>query len=526
MKKKVIRIVSMMLCGMMLLTGCGGSSGGSSSGGSSTGDSGSSSSGTAHDSTVRIALNGEPTSMHPGFSTSVVGNQVGMQMYEPLIMKVDNEYIPWLASSWELSEDNLDLTFELRDDVYFHNGEKMTAEDVAFTYNQVIASSYSEAMTGFMDNMEVIDDTHCVLHCKYVYGAIYECVSSTPLGIFSKSFYEEKGQDAFMRDACGTGPYEFVEWASGASVKMKAFDNYWGENKASIENVEFVIYNNAATSAALALENGEIDVLTTVSATDYERLLANDKLNVVTTPGASIAFIQFSMEDGSLFQDENMRLAIAHAINKEEVLIGAAEGYGVPANAIFPEYSFGIADSDYTAPSYDPDKAKEYLAAAGYPDGVDISIVACSTDSYYKPVEVIQSQLAQVGINLTVEKMEQNAWFEDVWRSGTYGMNVLVFSCTVPDVLYYYQMFVSSGTENFGSVNVPDLDEAYERALSTTDLDARAEAVVDVIRAFGDHAVCVPIYELDKQMAATNDLNGFEADPVGYFYVSNWSWGE
>lgn len=508
MKKNLIRVLALALCVLLVMSGCGG---------------GKTETAAEEKDTVNIALNGEPTSMHPGFSTSVVGNQVGMQMYEPLIMKVDNEYIPWLATSWSFSEDNMDLTFELRDDVYFHNGEKMTAEDVAFTYNTVIASSYAEAICGWIDNAEAIDDTHCVLHAKYVYGAALETISTASVGIFSKSFYEAD-PEGFLRSGCGTGPYKFVAWNSGADILMEANENYWGEQKPSIQNIRFVIYNNAATSAALALENKEIDVLTTVSAADFERLSANSDLQVATTPGASIAFIQFSMEDGSLFQDENMRLAVAYAINKEDVLLGAAEGYGVIANAIFPEYASGVAG--YTAPNYDPEKAQEYLAAAGYPDGVDIDIVACSTESYYKPAEIVQDQLRAAGINLNMEKMEQNAWFEDVWRSGTYGMTILVFSCTVPDVLYYYQMFTTNGTENFGSINCPDLDEAYERALSTVDLEARQSAVEDVIRAYGDHAICVPLYELDKQMAANKDLNGFVADPVGYFYVNQWSWAE
>lgn len=515
MKKTMIRILALVLCFAMLLTGCGTAKK------AETKEEAAAPAAAASDELV-ISIETEPTALHPGFATAVVANLVGMQMFEPLIRKVDGEFVPHLATAWEWAEDNMSITFTLRDDVTFHNGEKMTAEDVAFTYNTVMDTGYTEAICGFMDHMEVVDDTHVTLYLNDVYGAALESIIECTVGIFPKAAYEAD-PEGFSRNPVGSGPYKFVEWASGAHISMTKFDEYWGEG-ASIPNVKFVLYNNAATSAALALENDEIDILTNVAATDVSRLNAAKNVQVQTTAGAAIAFIMFSMEEGSLFVDENLRLAIAHAINKEDVLLGAVEGQGTVANAIFPSYTFGI--QDYVAPGYDPEKAKEYLAAAGYPDGLTIDVVANSRDTYYKPAEVVQAQLAEVGINLNMEKMESNAWFEDVWRAGTYGMSILLFSCPMPDVLYYYQMFTSGGAENFGQVVCPELDEAYERARTITDLEERAQACHDVVKAFGDHAICVPIYNMDKTMAADANLNGFVAETNGYVNCWELSWAE
>lgn len=505
--KKPARVIAMLLAAALVMTGCGGSGSGSAS---------------RDTDTLRVSLNVEPTALHPGLTTSVVANIVGLQIYDTLLVKEDDEYLPSLATEWEWNEDNTELTFTLRDDVTFHNGDPLTAEDVAFTYNTIKDSSYADALCGFYDRMEVIDDTHVVLISEEPYGAAMETIVDPGLGILSKSAYEED-PEGFLRNPVGTGPYKFVSWDSGASINLEVNEDYWGQ-VGTIKNIEFAIYSNDATSAALALENGEVDLLTTVADTDLSRLQSNDSVQVATTSGSSICFIQFTMEDGSLFADENLRLAIAHAINKEEVLEGAAEGHGEVANSIFPSYSFGIAD--YEAPGYDPELAKEYLEKAGYPDGLDITVTACSTDTYYKPAEIIQAQLAEVGINLTLEKMEQNAWFEDVWRSGEYGMNTILFSASVADVLYYYQMFESNGVENFGHVSCPELDEAYARAYSTVDEEERAQACYDVVAAYGDHAVTVPIYVLDKSIAASADLQGLEADPIGYFHANELSWSE
>lgn len=517
--KKTTRMLALVLCMVMLLGMFAGCASKEESGSETS--AASSASSASHD-TLTIAIETEPTALHPAFATAVVSNLVGMQMFDTLLNKVDGEFVPNLATDWQWADDNLSITFTLREGIKFHNGETMTAEDVAFTYNTAMATGYTESLCGYMDHMEVDDDTHVTLYLKDVYGAALESIVESTLGIFPKAAYEAD-PEGFARNPIGTGPYKFVEWASGASISMTKFDEYWGE-AASIPNVKFVLYNNAATSAALALENDEIDILTSVASTDVSRLDAASNVQVVKCDGSSIAFVMFSMEEGSLFQDENLRLAVAHAINKEDVLLGAVEGQGTVANAIFPSYTFGI--EGYEAPGYDVEKAKEYLAAAGYPDGLTIDVVANSRDTYYKPAEIVQAQLSEVGINLNMEKMESNAWFEDVWRAGNYGMSILLFSCPMADVLYYYQMFTTGGTENFGQVVCPELDEAYERARTTTDLDARAEACYDVVKAFGDHAICVPIFNMDKVMAADSNLNGFVADSSGYVRCADLSWAE
>lgn len=202
--------------------------------------------------------------------------------------------------------------------------------------------------------------------------------------------------------------------------------------------------------------------------------------------------------------------------------MGAMEGKGELANTIVPSYSTGV--EGYTAPQYDPEKAKEYLAKAGYPDGLDLTIQCSSTDSYYKPMEIIQAQLAEIGINCTVEKMDNNAWFEDVFRIGNYPFQVVSFSAPLADVDYYYEMFVSDGTENFGGVNVPDLDDAYKASRSVTDPDKRKEEIQRVISVMGDQAVVVPICENIKAVAANKDLKGLKADPEGVFRIAEWSW--
>ena len=133
--------------------------------------------------------------------------------------------------------------------------------------------------------------------------------------------------------------------------------------------------------------------------------------------GNSTTWIIFNFD--GIFADENLRLAVAHAIDKEGVMIGAVEGKGVVAQAIYANFVPGY-DFDYEGPAYDPELSKQLLAEAGYPNGLELTVKANSSSAYAKPLEIVQAYLAEVGINIHIELMESNAWFDDVFKGPDY----------------------------------------------------------------------------------------------------------
>ena len=473
---------------------------------------------------VRISINSEPTSMHAGFASAVVSSYVGMQMFDSLITKnlVTGEYEPGLASSWEFEDDNT-LVFKLREGVKFHNGEAVTAEDVVFSLKEIAASGYAITLTHFFDNFEIRDEHTVVCNMLYPYGPAIECFSQAALGIFPKAAYEADPA-AFIRNPVGSGPYKFVEWKTGEKIVMTANENYWG-GKPAIKDVEFIIYNNSATSAALALENGELDVVSTIASSDNKRLSKNEDIFFDETAGSTVTFIMFNVAEGSVFANEDLRLAVAYGIDKESVILGAVEGYGTKAITNVPSYCYGV-DQGYEPPQYNVEKAKEYLAKAGYADGLDITIPCSSTDSYLIPLEIVQGQLAEIGINITIEKMDNNAWFEDVFRTAEYPFQMLTFSASVADIDYYYEMYVSDGKENFSSINIPEVDAAYKAARSAVDKEVRLAAILDTVKVLGDKAVIVPIYQTNKAVATSKNLQGVHATAEGIYAIADWSWAE
>ncbi len=463
----------------------------------------------------------EPSALHGGFAAASAVNHVSRQIFDPLVFSDGNgQYSPALATAWEFQNDNKDMVFTLREGVKFHDGTTMTAEDVAFSYNTVINAGYADTTCGAMDSMEVVDDHTVVLHLDSEFGPIMDCVSQEALGIFPKAAYEAD-PEGFIRNPVGSGPYKFVEWRTGDRITLTAFEDYW-QGEAAIKDLTIRIFTDNSV-ATLALQNGELDVHTQVPQTDVPNVEADPNLQYSEVVGNTTTWLIFNYE--GIFADENLRLAVAHAIDKEGVMLGAIEGKGVVAQAIYAPFVPGY-DAEYTGPAYDPEKAKEYLAAAGYPDGLDIVVKANSNSAYSRPLEMVQAYLADVGINISIEPMESNAWFDDVFQGADYDMNLVSFSMGMPDFDELYALYRGGQSQNFGHLDDPVVNEAYDINHSSVDPEARIEACHTIQHQMGDHALTVPIYTAMNGIAANAKLQGIEAKSMKDYRVYDWSWAE
>lgn len=502
MKKRLIAIV---MLAALLLSGCG----------SSTAEQ-------EQKDSLTVSIWSEPSALCGGFAASVVVSLLSTQMFDTLISRSADysTYEPCLATAWEFQNDNLDLVFTLRDDVTFHNGEKMTAEDVAFSYNTIIQAGYADCATSAMGNMEVLDDTHVVLHFKQEYGPALEACATDYMAIFPKAYYEAD-PEGFTRNPCGTGAYKFVEWSAGEKIVMTANEDYW-KGAPSIKNVTFKVFEDPS-AGTLALESGEIDVHLNPPDADIANIKANSNLQYDDTMSTTCTWVIFNFN--GIFADENLRLAVAHAINKEDVMVGAIDGNGEIISCMYPTFVPGY-DTDYEAPDYDLELAKEYMAKAGYADGLELTVRCSNSATYYKPMEIIQNQLEAIGITCTIEKLESNAWFTDVFKSGDYDLNVVAFSMSMNDFDENYALYRGGEGQNFGGMDVAELNEAWDLEHSSVDTDTRIAACNDIQHIMGDQALIVPLYASMTGIAAKTGLNGIKARSLKDYHVIDWSWAE
>lgn len=514
MKKQFMRAISLILLGSILwsCTACGGNNAASDDGGEESRDS------------VFYGLTGDPDSLDPAKTTDQMSRAVWNQIYDTIARRMpDGTYENHIAESWEIAEDGLSVTIKLKEGIKFHDGSELTAEDVAFSYNRLTTEPRSRGnMTGMTENGTTVVDTYTVnVALDFAYGGIMD-VLAVEGRIVPKAYFEEVGAEEFAQHPIGCGPYMFVSRSTGEKIELTRFDDYYGEAPA-IKDVTFRIITDSSTAIA-ALEKGELDFLSHAPLTAKMSIQDNEELSWYETPIRGLVYLCFRI-DSEIFQNTTLRKAIQMGIDKEAMVIGGVEGNGEPISTMIPE-SCTAAPQDFPDVAYDLEGAKELLAEAGYPDGLTVTLYTQENATYMKPTQVMQGQLANMGITAEIETLERTAFFEGQ-NSGTWDIWVSHWTVPTGDADFLYQLAHSSmiGTSNNAThVQDPALDEALERGRLSSDLDDRVAAYTDACQIIQDNAYWVPLYTFAAPCAADKDLKGVTADGLYSYFVSDWSW--
>lgn len=518
--KRYISLALVLIIVLSLgLTGCAGEKAAGGSEGPSPDASGASGeAGSAKDSLL-WGVNAEPSSLDPATSKDTVTHMMMYQIYDALIKEDPTDYtklIPGLAERWEFNADNTEVTFYLRNGVKFHNGDTMTADDVWFSLQRSLESSYSSGISEAIDHFEKVDDmtVKCVL--KYPYGPILDVMTNMTYGIASKRAVEEaeSANIDFARNPCGTGAYKMVEWKSGDALVLERFDDYYG-GPAQIKDLTFKLVPDAA-SGAIALEDGTLDVYYLVAPSDYEHLKNAPNIAYVECPGVGLHHITFNVTDG-IFTDKRIRQAVAYALNRDDIVIGGAEGYAKVANCLAPTSVFGYID-DFKWYEQDIDKAKALLAEAGYPNGFDVVFSMQGSDVYMKPAQVVQDQLRKIGINVTFDKMERAAYLEDVGDKRKFVASLRMINATVRDadsvLTRRFHSSMLGGGNNYSGYSNPEVDSLIEEARKASDREKRLESYRKIYEILKEDVPLIPIYTDTVLMFHTAKLKNFYPHPV------------
>lgn len=517
--KNTKRVMAFVLSCMILVTlvACAPASNNNSSS-----DDSSSSSGTVK-TTLNYGLTGDPANLDPAKTTDQMSRAVWTQIYETCARKrADGTYEPRVAESWSVSEDGKTVTLNIRDDVLFHDGSKLTAEDVAFSLNRLCASPATSGMMTSMtpESAVAVDDKTVEVTLLEPYGAILDVIFIEGR-IVSKNAVESMGEEAFALNPVGCGPYRFVERTTGEKIVLTAFEDHFKDDPA-IRDITFKIITDSAT-AVVALEKGELDFLSHAPLTARESLMQSDTINWYETPIAGNIYIIFNCESGP-FADKTLRQAIQAGIDKNAMVIGGVEGYGEPISTMIPEACFGYQE-DFPDIPYDLEHAKQLLAEAGYANGLNLVLKTQENATYSKPTEVLQGQLQNMGITAEIQKMERGAFFSE-YSSSAFDLMIMHWTTPGMDADFLWQLCHSSqiGAGNKGRINDPELDAALDLGRTSLDPEVRMQAYHDVCQIIQDEAYFVPIYTFMAPCAANKDLKNVQADSLYKFYVTDWSW--
>ncbi|MBM9595430.1 ABC transporter substrate-binding protein [Roseitranquillus sediminis] len=482
-------------------------------------------SGAAHagkeDDTVRWASDSLPSSIDYYQHTVREGIVMMFHIWDSLIYKdpQTGEYVPHLAESWEIVDDTT-IELKLREDVVFHNGEPFNADDVVFTVDYVTTETLPRDIF-FLSGAEKIDDYTVRLNLTEPFPPILDYLVNM-LPIYPDEYYAEVGPDGMSREPVGTGPYRVTELAAGDRIVMEKFDDYFGGAKGqpSIGTLEFRRIGEFNTQA-IELMTGGLDWIWRVPPDAAERLEAAPGIQVDAGELIRFGFIGLDAAGRSgdnPMTDVRVRRAINHAINREgirDAMMGP--GANLIDTACAPSQFGCIADQTVTY-EYDPEKARQLLAEAGYPDGFSTEIYGYRERPI---VEAIIGDLAAVGIDVNLNYLQISA-LSPLREEGQLPMWYQAWGSTsIGDIL------ASTGHWFRHSVNDYARDDEvlalFEKG-DTMDEDVRREAYAELLGIISEQAYIVPMFTYALIYAYNDELNFTPSpDEVPRFYNASWA---
>lgn len=504
----------------------------------------------AHAETLRMASQGDATSLDPHSHNESFTNYFLANIYEGLVARDKTfEIAGQLAESWE-QVDATTWRFNLRDGVTFHDGSAFTADDVIFSMDRALSeTSNFKHVLASVEGYSAVDDMTVEIVTKAPNPILLNDLLD--LMILDKQWAEANGaaepinlqaeEKAFSAtNANGTGPFSVVSRAQGERTTLTAFEGYWGET-GNVSDVDFTPINNAATLVS-ALLSGEVDLVMPLPLQDIARVEAGEGVKVVSSAEARTMYIGMdqwrdqiieSPVEGNPFLDLRVRQAIAHAVDAQAIIDRVMQGQATLATQYVMDKVNGY-NPDLSRLDYNVDTAKALLAEAGYPDGFELTM-DCSTDRYVNDGQICQatvSLLARVGITVNLIAQPKAQFFPKV-VAPDFGTSFFLLSWTpsTMDSLNVFQNVLGTrdldngvGAWNISGCSVPEADALAAEAAVTMDAAAREKMLQDAMALMVEDVCLVPLHVQQLVWGAAENIDVVQHPtfefPLEYFNVN------
>lgn len=478
------------------------------------------------DNTLNVAFTNEVATLDNYQESGREGLILARLLYDNLVSKNQEtgEFEPELAESYELIGDDV-IEFKIRSGVKFHNGETLTADDVAYTLNLVSSDEYNaryQIAVEWIDSVEKIDDETVRLKMKQPYPLALEMLAGN-LPIYPQAYYEEVGPSGMATNPVGSGPYRLVEQTQGVRFVFEKFDDYFEggpKGTPSLERITVRILPESNTQYAELL-NGSLDWIWRLPPDDAANMERQPSLEVKSAQIMRFAYMSFNpaFNGGDTpVADARVRQAINHAINRTGIKDALVGGASQVIHSACNPIQFGCTE-DVVQYDYDPDKARELLAEAGYADGFTMDMMVASIPTVQ--AEAIAADLARVGIRLNLNPQQYgsavNTWRENraalfLINWGSYGIGDVGLSTS--------QFFGGTGDD---VVKNPDLIALLQEADTTMDRARREELYADALQVIAEEAYWVPLWTYSVFTAQNSELElSLQPDEFVQFYNASW----
>ena len=494
---RAIRPLACTATAALALSACGGGESVDTGGGGGGGD-----------NTLVAAVSAQPDQLDPHVTSAYASFQVLENVYDTLVVPNPEDLTmePSLATDWETSEDGLTWTFNLRDDVTFHDGSEFDAADVVYSFERIIDEELQNAYR--FENVESVE----AVDPQTVEITVSQPTPNLPAligGFKGTAIIPEGAAEEYdlQTEAVGTGPFT-LEGSDASSTELAAYEDYWGGAPA-IDGVEFR-YITEPAAALTALETGEVQWTDNVPPQQIESLEGDDAVELATTPSVDYWYMSMNLARPP-FDNPLVRRAVATAIDRAAVTEAALFGAADANQTAIPEGNFFAS---VYAP-FDPsaEDAQALLQEAGVQTPITMGLMV--TDEYPETVtaaQVIASQLEPIGIDVDVQTVDFATWL-DRQAEGDFDAFLLGWLGNLDPFDYYHSQHITDGVNNYQGYSNPEVDRLLQEASSETDADTRKDLYDQAVELIVDEVSYLYLYNPNVVQAWAPGLSGYTIRP-------------
>jgi peptide/nickel transport system substrate-binding protein len=474
-----------------------------------------------------FGTDGDSDARIQGYSTLIAKKMVEGPYPETWI-GVTGEYEPMLAESWEVNPDTSAVTFKLKEGILFSNGNPFTAEDVAFTVERGMKSPTSYAgsllsLAGIDDpaQVEVVDDFTVRFNIKEGAEPLFlELLSELNMVILDKETIAEHAtaDDPYATEwlplnMVGTGPYILEKVEPGVEFIYAPSPTYYNKDEYPKNGGVVIKVIPTAADRVLLLKQGEVDVLRGIPYSEIEGLQESEDIDVLIYPSTDSRMIALN-NNIAPFDNVEVRRAISYAIPYDQIIETIWAGNAIHTKSVIPE---GMPTSDFSVYpyTYDPEKAKQLLADAGYPNGFETTLFTRADNQDDQDIAVIvQDALREVGVTVTIEKLLSAAYADRQFNQRDMPMMFFDWISYVNDP--YYHLFWTTKCDqgtNYANFCDPEIDQLFEEGQFETDQAKREEISKQIQKMFVDQAPWLFLAQPGSVTAVRSDVKGWAEFP-------------
>lgn len=493
--------------------------------------------------TLIFGHNREPESLDPHKVTAVIASDWMLKIYDTVVtVQPDLSTIdPGLAESWDVSDDGLTYTFSLKEGVEFHSGDPLTAEDVKFTLERWLAEETASPTRHRVDgisSVEAPDDQTVILNLEARNNELLINLASGFGSVLNQSFVEESGDDYGTLVVDGTGPFVLENWAPRAEATFTRFEKYtWGppffENQgpAHVERLTFRIIPED-TTRILELQSGGIHIVPVVPANEAQNLEGSSDVQIIQGESGSTTYLGMNLRK-DLLENKPPRVAIMHAINKEQIVNEILYGYAEVAwGPVAPWIRGALPDVEEQGYAYDPEQARQILDEDGWVDSdgdgirekdgqkLSIPIYAIASDQNQEMMGLFSSNLADVGIEVESVMIEEAA----IWArlaAGEHTIMLMGMPHSTPDeILMFYFLSENQPAPNRFGFTDPEVDAWLRDARQAENEEQWLEDYHNIQKRVLEEAFWMPLYHPYQLVGVQESVQGFQY--YGLYQMGSW----